>query len=601
MSSHASAPVTTSLLTILCVAMVHHERPDWLAIGVGEAARAAALSPQRVSRLASRVAKPFASIVESLTRRGRPPRVHDPLRAELVTLRALLAVATAALALVPLRRPAVRALLVGAWLRLSTELPSLTKSAFCKALSLPERTLRHWLAHPPVAHTTPTTPSPPSPPPPPPQRPPRRPRFRFDVFLPGTQVGADTTDLSVFGVPLKLVGVQDIGGRDRRLLDAVVIDTRECADLVVGALQVVLRDCPGIQTLTDQGTPYMAAATKLALDQLQAEHAPQKEGDPTGKSTVERGFGSLKDILSPLLSLTDRLAELLPALRSPDLAIPFARLLTGCALRAYQAGARATRRAVEATGNANEDTLVRAAARAREAARSTDRSARLLLAHLHGLFLFSTSAARFVEQYRRYPLQVLRSAEASLRSRFLMRGAPDVREVDRYFAALVRNHFAEHRGRSATRDASRSLQQRLRQQHHEADHAERSRSADPALWLRQALDLIALQWLPSEHHLLFDGDGLGVGWMRGALELLLRRHGFAATTDIAAGVLGQFRLACLPALGDDGINAVATLLERELALAHARHQPDLAHDPTCAIPRAIGLSTRSPPPNPLPI
>jgi len=598
MSSHASAPVTTSLLTILCVALVHRDRPDWLAVSVGEAARATALSPERVSRLASRVARPFADIVDTFTRRGRPARIDDPVRAELVTLRALLAVASAALALVSLRRPAVRALLVGAWLHLSTELPSLTKSAFCKALSLPERTLRHWLAHPPAAHTTPPAP-PPSPPPPPPQRPPRRPRFRFDVFLPGTQVGADTTDLSVFGVPLKLVGVQDVGGRDRRLLDSVVIDTRECANHVVDALRVVLRDWPGIQTLTDQGTPYMAAATRLAIDQMQAEHAPQKEGDPTGKATVERAFGSLKDVLSPLLSLTDRLAELLPSLRSPDLAIPFARLLAGCALRAYQAGARATRRAVEATGNASEDTLVRAAARAREAARSTDRSARLLLAHVHGLFLFSTSAARFVEQYRRYPLEVLRSAEASLRNRFLMRGAPDVREVDRYFAALVRNHFTEHRRRRATADASRSLQQRLRQQHHEADDADRARSADPALWLRQALDLIALQWLPSAGHLLFDGEGLGVGWMRAALDLLLRRHGCHATTDIAAGVLDQFRLACLPALGDVGIHAVAAILERELAKAHARHQPDLASDPACAIHRAIGLSTRSTPPSPL--
>ena len=163
MSSHASAPVTTSLLTILCVALVHRDRPDWLAIGVGDAARAAALSPERVSRLASRVARPFADIVDTFIRRGRPTRIEDPVRAELVTLRALLAVATAALALVPLRRPAVGALLVGAWLRLSTELPSLTKSAFCKALSLPERTLRHWLAHPPVARTTPPPPSPPAP------------------------------------------------------------------------------------------------------------------------------------------------------------------------------------------------------------------------------------------------------------------------------------------------------------------------------------------------------------------------------------------------------------------------------------------------------
>jgi hypothetical protein len=252
MSSHASAPVTASLLTILCVALVHRDRPDWLAVGVGDAARAAALSPERVSRLASRVAHPFADIVDTFTRRGRPTRIDDPVRAELVTLRALLAVATAALALVPLRRPAIGALLVGAWLRLSTELPSITKSAFCKALSLPERTLRHWLAHSPVARTAPT-PSPPSPPPPP-RRPARRPRFRFDVHLPGTQVGTDTTDLSVFGVPLKLVGVQDIGGCDRRLFESVVIDTRECADLVVDASRVVLRDCPGIQTLTDQGT-----------------------------------------------------------------------------------------------------------------------------------------------------------------------------------------------------------------------------------------------------------------------------------------------------------------------------------------------------------
>ncbi len=592
MSSHASAPVTTSLLTILCVALVHRDRPDWLAIGVGDAARSAALSPERVSRLASRVARPFADVVDTFTRRGRPTRIEDPVRAELVTLRALLTVATAALALVPLRRPAVGALVVGAWLRLSTELPSLTKTAFCKALSLPERTLRHWLAHPPVAHASPPTP----PSSPRPARPPRRPRFRFDVHLPGTQVGADTTDLSVFGVPLKLVGVQDIGGRDRRLLDAVVIDTRECADHVVDALRVVLHDCPGIQALTDQGTPYMAAATKLALDELQVEHAPQKEGDPTGKSTVERGFGSLKDVLSPLLSLSDRCAVLVPPLRSADVAIPFARLVVATALRAYQAGARATRRAVTATGDASEDTP---AARAREAARSTDRSARLLLAHLHALFLFSTSTTRFVELYRRYPLEVLRSAEASLRSRFLMRGAPDVRAVDRYFAALVRNHFADHRGRRATREASRTLQQRLRQQHHEADHAERSRSADPALWLRQALDVVALQWLPTERRLLFDGDGLGVGWMRGALDLLLRRHGGAATDDIAAGVLGQFRLSCLPSLRNDGIHAVALLLERQLAQAHARHQPDLAHDPACAMPRAIGLSTRSTPPDPL--
>ena len=46
-----------------------------------------------------------------------------------------------------------------------------------------------------------------------------------------------------------------------------------------------------------------------------------------------------------------------------------------------------------------------------------------------------------------------------------------------------------------------------------------------------------------------------------------QRHGPAATRDIAAGVLGQFRLASLPALGDDGLDAVALLLEREIGPA----------------------------------
>jgi hypothetical protein len=44
MSSHGSVPVSASLLTVLCVALVHREQPDGLAVGVSQAARAAALS-----------------------------------------------------------------------------------------------------------------------------------------------------------------------------------------------------------------------------------------------------------------------------------------------------------------------------------------------------------------------------------------------------------------------------------------------------------------------------------------------------------------------------------------------------------------------------
>lgn len=595
MSSHASAPASTSLFTVVAVALVHRERPDWLAVGVADAARAAGLNHERVSRIATRVAGPFRDVVDKLTRRGRPPGEHagDALRAELVRLRALLAVASAALALVPLHKPAVRALFVGAWRRLATELPSLTKSTFCKALSLPERTLRHWLARTPsVAVSTPPS----CPPREPRKRSPRRPRFRFDVFVPGTQVGADTTDLAAFGVALKLVGVQDIGGRDRSLFDAVVIDTRECSDHVVAAFRKVLTDCPGAQAITDQGTPFMAAATRAALDELEAEHAPQKEGDPTGKSTVEKGFDSLKGILDPLLSLSSRLAEVVPQLRSADLAVPFARLAVGTVLRAYQAGSRATRRALDVRGAASEDTLVRAAARARDVARADDRSVRLLLAHMHGLYVFHASCTRFVDLFRRYPLDVLRAAEASLRRRLLLTHAPDIRHIDRYFAALVRSAFAEHRARRAARDASAELNARLGLEHDTFRAARREHLADPACWLRDALALLVMQWLPAQRRLLFGGDGLGLGWMRGALHSLLVRHGDATAADLIAGTLDEFRRARRDAIGDDGCNAITLLVERELARARL-----LADHPPGAIPPPVGLSPCSTDPSSLPI
>lgn len=592
MSSHASsAPATTSLLTVLCLALVQRERPDWLAIGVGDAARAAGLNHERVSRIATRVAGPFGEVVGTLTRRGRPPGEHaeDELRAENGRLRALLAVASAALALVPLHKPAVRALLVGAWQRLAIELPSLTKSAFCEALSLPPRTLRHWLARTPSA----VVPSPP-PSPPPPRKPrkrsPRRPRFRFDVFVPGTQVGADTTDLSAFGVPLKLVGVQDIGGRDRSLFDAVVIDTHECSDHVVAAFTAVLANCPGAQAITDQGTPFMAAATRAALDVLEAEHAPQKEGDPTGKSTVEKGFDTLKKILEPLLSLTSKLADVVPQLRSPDLAIPFTRLAVGTVLRAYQAGARATQRALDVRGAASEDTLARAAARAREVARADDRSTRLLLSHLHALYAFHASCTRFVEAFRRYPLDVLRVAEAALRRRLLFTNADDIRHIDRYFAALVRSAFFEHRARRTTRNLAGELNARLQREHEAFHAARRAHVEDPVRWLRDALGLIRMQWLPDQRELLFGGDGLGLGWMRGALSILLERHGEGTATDLCVGTLDEIFRAHRAAIGNDGCNAIAQLLKRELA----RAKPTLlAKGPPRAIPKSIGHLLRS--------
>jgi hypothetical protein len=353
-----------------------------------------------------------------------------------------------------------------------------------------------------------------------------------------------------------------------------------------------------VQAITDQGTPYMAEETRAALGALEAEHAPQKEGDPTGKSTVEKGFDSLKRLLEPLLSLSGTLAELVPQLRSPDLAVPFARLTVGTVLRAYQAGARAARRAVDARGAASEDMLVRAAARAREAARADDRSARLFLSHLHGVFRIEASCTAFVDLFRRYPLDVLRSAEAALRKRLLLLGASEVRSVDRYFGALVRSAFAEHRSRRTARRADRELEANLRGQERAMRASRDTHLADPVRWLRDALELLAMQWVPRERKLLFDGDGLGLAWTRGALARLFVVHP-AAAIDLVSGALDDFRRTHADKLDGDGCVTIARLVERELALIRSQHS-SVADDPQGAIPRAIGRSPRSIDPEPLP-
>jgi hypothetical protein len=65
---------------------------------------------------------------------------------------------------------------------------------------------------------------------------------------------------------------------------------------------------PGILALTDQLAPYVAAATKLALDELQAEHARQRERErPDGQ--IHRR--------ARLRFAQGRLAELVPESRLP--------------------------------------------------------------------------------------------------------------------------------------------------------------------------------------------------------------------------------------------------------------------------------------------
>jgi len=599
-SLHTSAAAPSPLVVVVAAALIHRLRPRWLAIGVTEAARAEGFNPERVSRLCSRVQAAWQTTLERRSRRGRPAQQPTP-EDEMALLRALLAVATSVLAQVNLSRPALRALLVGAWLRLRSQTPGLTQQRFCQALALPGRTLRSWLStKPPQPQTTTASPAPdPSPEPrkPRPRRM-RRPRFRFDLVIPDTQVGADTTDLSVLGVPLKLVAAQDIGGRDRGLFDSVVVDDHESAEHVVDVLSSAIAGREGLQAITDQGTPYMAKATRDALAELGVEHAPQREGDPLGKSTVERGFGILKTIAAPLLTLSDRVVQAVPQLRDVELAKGLGHLLIATLLRAYQAGARAARSAAEQRSGLDEDALLRAAARAREDARAEENSKRLLLTHLHEIYHFDLPITKFIRYYRRYPLRVLKQAESNLRTQL---HRDDLRSLSRYFGAIVRDAFDKYQ---ADRDRKVRVDQQCTESAAQAQQnaaVRHARFANPVGWLREALIALTTQWLPAERQLLFRGEGAALGWIRGALRRLLLVHGHNATLDIAHGVVDDCIRAHHERLGQPGANAIRTLLQRELNALPSPSNSPCGPSPPLATLWNTGRTQRPPAPNSLPI
>ncbi len=553
--SHKSAPKPSSLLALVALGIVARGHRDWIIVNLSQVAQAEGISAQRLSRLVTRAIAPFEAAVALLARRGRPgvDQGERKLRVELSLCRALLEVATAILDKIPLRRRVVGALVVGAWLRIK-DTPGITQMRFCEALAIPTRTLRSWLTMAP-SRTERLEPVviPPSPPTKPRDRGPRRPRFSFDIVLPDTQFAADTTDLSAFGVSLKLVAAQDVGGRDQDLLDSIIIDDRESAEIVSTVLTQALVGAQGAQVIIDQGTPYMAAKTIRALDKIEVEHTPQREGDPRAKSTIERAFETVKVIAAPLLRLTDQVASVVTPLRDTSLAKAAALLVITSMLRAYQAGARAATRAVEARGTIEPDELARRAADHREQARATNRSARLLLGHVHDLYGLPRGRKKFIDSLRRYPVEVLLRAERAFGAQ-VHRG--DIRDRQSYFSALVRRFHRDYRQDRLRRDREQEQLRHLHEQRSLDDAREAARRADPASFLRQALEAIAAMWIPQGGVLFCDGVGFGTAWLTRALRALVDRHGYVTANDIARGVFDAFEHDWIERLGPDGIAAV---------------------------------------------
>ena len=561
--SHNKPSNPSILLALVCLAVVHRLRPGWIAITLEEAALSETVSPERLSRLCSRALVPFQRAIEALTRIGRPVREtpDEAPRLETALLSSLLGVATDLLRHVSLRKPAIRALVMGAYLRLKQAHPGLTKERFCQALSLSPRTFRYWMAH--KDETPPASKEAPAPEKKhPKKRPPRRPRFGFDVVLPDTQIAADTTDLEAFGVPLKLVAAQDIGGRDQDLFDAVIVDDKESADHVVRALTLALGGREGQQVLTDQGTPYMAKATRDAIEALGSEHAPQKEADPKGKATIERAFETVKHIARPILLLSSNIAAKLPTLSNADLAKAAATLLLTALLRAYQAGARAARRAENERSSVSVEVLEALSEKSRETARAEYRSVRLFLTHIHRDYDIKRPQSVFIGQMRRFPLTVLKEAERAFAGQV---HRDDIKDRASYFAAIARRcnerHLSKRESERRQRDEEREMEQQIK----DAENTHSRWQADPAAWLRDALDMLAAQWLPEQCALLFGGAGLGKRHLADAIARLAEIHGPIAARDIATGAFMKFEKNDPRNIGPKGIYALQLLLETSLS------------------------------------
>jgi hypothetical protein len=519
-ASQESPPKSSLPLALVCASLVADHDPSWLARPVARLIPDGGPRPEWVSRIKARLRGAFADLVEAATRRGRRPT--SPIDHRAPMLEALLAIATRLLALstVPVRRRAVQDELVCAFDRVHRD-HRVTARAFCNALALSERTFRSWQDRPA---------QPPAPPPPPkPPRPPRPDRntgrFALEATAPDTQLGGDTTDLRVLGVDLKLVGVQDIGDRERSLYDAFAVDVRESNALIASAVSDAVAGREGMQLVTDQGTPYLAEAAQQAYDAIGVEHAPQREGAPTEKATVERGFGTIKTALAPIFDVLNRIAAAVPVLRQPVLARHVATLLVATFLRVYAAGRRHLGHPLDGQ---DPDMLRAIVEDQRERARAETRSVRLFLEGVHAEYTMPGSREAFVRTFRRFPLDDLRDAERRFR---IHACRCKVRVCDRYFAAVVRDvHEAGVARRSAER-RRRCSEGRARRAR--ADVAQRVAELDahPERRLHEALDVLAQTWLPDTRSFVFDGQ-LARSWLRRAIAVIHAREPVAAVDCI---------------------------------------------------------------------
>jgi len=507
-SSQVESFRPSALLALVCAAVVRAFDPSWLARPVAELAKEAGIRPERVSRLWRRLLASLEKLLERAATRGRKKK-RRPSKRELRRIRteALLDVARELIRLGGVGKRRTQDFLVAARDRTKVE-EGISHREFCAALGLKERTVRYWAGRG-AAPAEPPGPPPPSPPP----RNSGRGRFDLEVTLPGIQAMADTSDFALFDVPLKIVALQDPGNRREKLWEAFAVDDHEDHEVVVKVVTEALGDRPGTQLVTDQGTPYLAEAAQKAYEEIEISHAPQKEGDPRKKATLERSFRTVKGALAPLADLSGKLARAIPALRDAGLAKAMGRLLIATFLKVYVAA-----RDAPATERPADPVVLKALACAqREKARGERQSAKLLLENVHDRYQLPGQRRKFVKAHRHHRVEDIEEAERRMGRRACRCHA---RVCDRYFAAILNAVADERRPRrlQQRRQAVRRSvenQDKARLQQEETHHREHVEG-----WIAKALGFVADQYQAARNRLFNEGIGLGTRQLREAIEHL---------------------------------------------------------------------------------
>jgi hypothetical protein len=560
--------------------------PSWLSRPVAELSAEAGVRPERVSRLWRRLLAPMENLLGRASTRGRKKkgRPSEPAR-RLLRAETLLEVAREVIRLGGPGKRRVQDLLVAARDRLKEE-HGISCAEFCRTLGLPARTVRSWARRGVAA---PKEEEPKNPPPPAGDR--REGRFDLAVTLPGLQALGDTTNLTVFGVPLKLVALQDPGARHERPWEAFAVDTEENHRVVLDVVRSALSGKPGVQFLVDQGTPYMAEATRDTLEDLDLFHEPQKEGTPTEKATLERSFGVVKSCLAPILSLTGKLADLVPALRSEELAKAAGRLLLAAYLQVYATASRARE-----TRRPDDPQVLAAIAEAqRERAVAEHRSAKLLLEAVFDRYGFEGSKRDFVRAHRHHFVEDVEEAERRLALRAAGGG---ILHWERYFSAILQN---VREGRREARKRQAWERRRAARQRSEAEKERRRRAAreaafdeDPVRRIASGLSLVARHYRPERDDLFNGGVGPGTRRIRKGLAAVAER----APAALADHATSAWRAFLGTAEDPRPLPAVRAVLDRLLAEAK-RPAPSPDQSPSAILfPGSHRNRNPRPPPEP---